>query len=68
MKFNKEEVFKKFYEKGYLYKVKLYYSNGRHKYANLFKISDYEMGTKIGSIVKYKKMNFFERFIFRNCM
>lgn len=65
---NKEEIHQKFYEKGYLYKIKLYYSNGRHKYANLFDVKKYEAGKRIGSIVGYRRMNILERFIFRNCL
>lgn len=64
----KKEIFQRFYENGYLHKVKIFYKNGMHKYANLFKISDYDMGKKIGSIIGYRRMNFIEEFLFRNCL
>lgn len=63
-----KEVSQKFYKNGYLHKVKIFYRNSSHKYANLFKISDYDMGKKIGSIVRYRHMNFIEKFLFRNCL
>lgn len=65
---SKEEIYKLFYKKGYLYKVKIFYKSGRIKYANLFDRKKYEMGTEIGSIIGYRRMNVIERFIFRNCL
>lgn len=63
-----KEKFDLYYQKGYLHHVKIMYSNGRHKYANLFKVKQYELGKRIGSIVGYRNMNLFERFLFRNCL
>ena len=51
-----------------MFQVKIYYKNNSHKYANLFETKEYELGKQIGSIVKYRRMNWLERFIFRNCM
>lgn len=52
--------------KEYLFNVKIFYSNGRHKYANLFEKDWYDMGVMVGTILGYRKMNRLERFIFRN--
>lgn len=52
----------------YMMHVKIYYCNGKYRYANLFKTSCYEYGIKCGSIIGYRKMNCIEKFIFRNCM
>ncbi|MCI9142382.1 MAG: hypothetical protein HFH87_07130 [Lachnospiraceae bacterium] len=62
----RKEKFEKFYENGYLSHAKILYSGGGYKYANLFSLKDYEMGKKIGSIVGYRHMNIFERFLYRN--
>lgn len=53
---------------GYMFHVKIYYYNGKHKYANIFELADYEMGLKLKTITGYRKMNRFEKFIFRNCL
>ena len=52
----------------YMFHVKIYYSNGRHRYANLLELKYYDFGIKLGIIKGCRKMNFIERFIFRNCM
>ena len=54
--------------KDYMVHIKIYYRNGGHKYANIFKTKDYEFGRQIGSITGYRHMNLLERFIFRNCI
>ena len=54
-------------DNGYMFNVKIYYSSGRHKYANLFELKQYELGIKLGTIKGCRRMNFIERFIFRNC-
>lgn len=41
-----KEKFEKFYENGYLSHVKILYSSGGYKYANLFSLKNYEMGEK----------------------
>lgn len=63
---NGKEKFQKFYENGYLFNVKILYHSGRYKYANLFPLNDYELGKKIGSIIGFRHMNIFERFLYRN--
>lgn len=65
---NRRKEYDAFYQKGYLRKVKIFYSNGGHKYANLFRLEDYENGVMLGTIVKYRRMNLIERFFFRNCL
>lgn len=65
---NRHKEFEAFYKKGYLRKVKIFYLNGRHKYANLFRLKDYDNGVMFGTIVKYRHMNFVESFFFRNCL
>lgn len=65
---NKQKIFDKFYENGYLRKVKIFYSSGNYKYANLFKVKDYEFGKKIGTIKKYRRMNMLEEFLFIHCL
>ena len=51
----------------YLFGIKIFYSDGGHKYANLFDVFSLKLGMNIGTILGYRKMNFIERFIFRNC-
>lgn len=53
---------------GYMFHVKILYRDGGHKYANIFKEKDYKMGTDLGTIINCRKMNFMEKFIFRNCL
>jgi len=60
--------FKEYYNNGFLYKVKIFYSNGEYKYANFFDINDYNLGIKFGTILKYRKMNFIEKLLFKNCI
>lgn len=54
--------------KSYLFNVKVFYSKGGHKYANLFDKTMYDMGIELGTITGYRKMNRLEKFIFRNCL
>lgn len=52
----------------YLFNVKIFYRNGGHKYANIFPREDYDLGIKIGSITGYRKMKWYEKIIFKNCL
>jgi len=54
--------------KEYLTNVKVFYKNGGHKYMNLFSKSRYKLGIDWGTIVGCRKMNWLEKFIFRNCL
>lgn len=51
-----------------LFNVKIFYRNGSHKYANIFPKKYYNLGVKIGSIIGYRKMKWYEKIIFRNCL
>ena len=64
----KEETWQKCYENGSMFNVKILYKNGGHKYAHIFKVKDYELGRQWGTIVGFRKMNFIEKFVFRNCL
>ena len=52
----------------YLCCVKIFYKNGKHIYANVFKREYFDSGIKLGTIMGYRKMNMIERFIFRSCL
>lgn len=52
----------------YLFNVKVFYRSSGYKYANLFEKDMYDMGIQLGSITGYRKMNKFEKFLFRNCI
>ncbi len=56
------------YIKGYMFNVKIFYKDGKHKYANVFNARHYKNGVELGTIVGYRRMNFIERFHFRNCL
>jgi len=55
-------------EKEYMFHVKIFYHNGKHKYANLLEKKHYDFGVMVGSIVGHRPMNWLERFVFRNCL
>lgn len=52
----------------YLFEVKIYYKDGDYRYAHMIKSDHLGAGIEIGTILGYRKMNFIERFIFRNCL
>lgn len=67
---NKEyqKKWKKAYDSGSMICVKVFYKDGKHRYANLFSVKNYELGLKLGSIKGYRHMNFIEKMLFKNCL